>query len=321
MPIMVTPTPTTPEEAPAAGQLHDGHVLDWIPERPLERQLRTVLARVVGASARCLVTGDRGVGKSETIQRLLNTELQQLAGARACPFVIFCPLIRASTPHDTLLAIARQAGYHALLDRARKHRYAQDRLRADLLSAMHQQLQVVLVVDEAHQLEEGALKAILDLLAEADHRAAVEGQQHWLGLLLIASAPHHGRLVSRLGHGERVQAGVDLPVDRPEDLAQALQRWIPELAEDARLRKPSDLAAWLHVALGHQAPTMRVLAELVRSYRAIAAHTRGAAATARFEALCKQHIGHHQRALAQSSSTAAGRDASRTGKRGGGKPA
>jgi hypothetical protein len=138
---------------------------------------------------------------------------------------------------------------------------------------------------------------------------------------LIASTPYHQHLLSRIGHGERVQSGVDLSNDQPEELARALQRWIPELAADARLQQPADLAIWLHVALGHQAPTMRVLVELVRSYRAIAAHTRGAAAVARFEALCKQHIGHQQRGLAQSSASAAGRDATRTGKRGGGKPA
>jgi|LauGreDrversion4_2_1035121.scaffolds.fasta_scaffold237284_3 type II secretory pathway predicted ATPase ExeA len=172
MPITVTPPTTTLEDTPAVGVQHAEFEPDWIPERSVERQLRTVLARVVGASARCLVIGARGIGKSHTIQRLLNTDLQQLAGARACPFVIFCPLIRAITPRDTLLAIAAQAGNHTLLARARKHRYEQDQLRADLLSAMQQQAQVVLVIDEAHQLEEGALKAILDLLAEADHRAA-----------------------------------------------------------------------------------------------------------------------------------------------------
>ena len=291
------PTPTTREPA-------------WITERLVERQLRAILVQVIGASARCLVTGPRGIGKSRTTRVLLDSDLRQLAGDRAAPWVIYCPLIRATTPRDTFLAIASQAGYQTLVDRAKKHRSDQDQLRGDLLSAMQQQSQVVLIIDQAHQLEEAAIKAILDLLAEADHRADQERRPHWLGLLLIASTPDHRRLLSRIGEGERVQAFTELLSDTPEELAQTLYTWLPELKQDARLADPVALAAWISIRLRQDAPTLRALSDLARAHMALTAHhvqrgQRSAASNvALLDALSRQYIGHHQRALALTSSGA-----------------
>lgn len=244
-------------------------VLPWISDRAVENQLRRVLVETIGASSRCLVWGPRGIGKTDTLRRLLREELRDLSHPRPIPRIVHVPLIGVQRERDAYVSIAKYVPLDALAERARRHRLSVDSVRAELISGLRQQGRNVLVIDEAHQLSPGARKAVLDLLVEADHATNGGAEPRWLGLILIASSPHHKALLSEFDCSERIQSVIELAADSRTEIANILREWLPELGRhEAFSDSPAALEHWIGLRFGEGVPSLRAVADLVQRYRA-----------------------------------------------------
>ncbi|MBY0491054.1 MAG: ATP-binding protein [Gemmatimonadaceae bacterium] len=235
--------------------------------------MRRALVETIGASSRCLVWGPRGIGKTETLQRLIREELRTLAHPHSAPRIVHVPLIGVQRERDALISMAHYVPLPSLAQRARQHRLSVDNVRSELVSALRQQGRTILIVDEAHQLAPSALKAVLDLMVEADYATNGGAEARWLGVMLIASSPHHRALLGAFEANERVQSIVELTADSRETIATILRQWLPELANHpAFSTNQAALEQWIDLQFGGGVPSLRAIADVVQRYQARQQH-------------------------------------------------